>query len=139
MNLKPNRGILFVVPIDEIKPVKVKAGFEGKAAEKQKPETPYKFKVVAVGGPLRVHDIWIPCDAQVGDIISHTSTNAHLREQIEESGMLLDGVQHLVLDFNDVLGVWKEETCPLVGCQMIGKHEHKIEGPVQNTTKNLLT
>lgn len=25
-----------------------------------------------------------------------------------------------------------DDTCPLVGCRIIGNHEHKIEGPVEN-------
>jgi co-chaperonin GroES (HSP10) len=107
MKLQPARGYLFVIPVDDIPASKSGVGFGGKT-EKQKPEQPYKLRVAAVGGSRPYESIMIESEVKVGDIISHNSTNATLREQREQAGFLVDGVWYLPMDFRDVLGIWED-------------------------------
>jgi len=106
MNLKPAGGYIFVEPVDDIPSSKSEMGFGGKT-DKQKPETPYKFRVVAVGGKVAYQGLWIYSEVEPGDIISHMSNNATLREQRETAGFVINGNWYLVIDFRDVLGIWR--------------------------------
>lgn len=110
MTLTPARGYLFVTAEDVIPAASKGMGFEGKT-EKFKLESPYKFKVIAVGssrlgeGGVRVYS-----EVSVGDIISIVNTNVTMRERVEQTGFLLDGKQVFVLDFMDVLGIWNDQS-----------------------------
>lgn len=106
MDLKPNRGYIFVEPVDEIPSAKQEVGFSGKT-DKHKPEQPYKFRVVEVGLDLPFAGLWVPPDVEPGDIISHMQSNHTLREQRETAGFLVDERWYLVMDFRDILGVWR--------------------------------
>jgi co-chaperonin GroES (HSP10) len=107
--LQPSRGFLFVRPVSDIPKAEKNSketGF-GIKSDKSKPEEPYQFKVLAVGAPRPFDGCMIESEAQVGDIVSHTATNKTLREDIHDSGFLMDGVHILVMDFRDVLGIWR--------------------------------
>jgi hypothetical protein len=108
MKLHPARGYVFVIPVDDIPSDKAAVGFGGKT-DKLKPEEPYKFKVVAVGAARPFEGMLIYSEVEEGDIISHQSTNATLREQRETAGFLIDGEWFLPLDFRDILGRWQGE------------------------------
>ena len=99
-------GTIFVTPINEIPSSRTETGFGGKT-DKQKPEQPYKFKVVAVGGPIPSHGIMVYPEVEPGDIVSHNSTNLTLREQSYTSGFLVDDVLYHPWDFRDILGIWE--------------------------------
>ena len=106
MKLRPAMGTLFVTPIDQIPSSRTETGFGGKT-DKQKPEEPYKFKVVAVGGPIPSHGVMVYPEVEPGDIVSHVSTNLTLREQSDTSGFLVDDVLYHPWDFRDILGIWE--------------------------------
>ena len=105
--MKPARGYIFVVPVDEIPAIKSEAGFSGKT-EKFKPEQPYKFKVMEVGAPRPFDGLLIDSEANVGDIISLMSSNNTLREQRETMGFLIGSTWVIPVDFRDILGVWNK-------------------------------
>lgn len=107
MKLKPMRGMLFLKPIDEIKPDKPEVGF-GSKTEKLKPEQPYKFEVLAVGAPLPLDGIFIPAEVKPGDIVSLVFGNPTMRERVAEgTGFLVDDQLVHGADFRDILGVWE--------------------------------
>lgn len=109
MNLTPARGYLYVVAQDTIPAASKEMGFSGKT-EKFKLESPYKFKVLAVGAPRPGEGgVLIGSEVQPGDIISTANTNVTWRERIEQSGFLLEGQQVMVLDVMDVLGIWRPD------------------------------
>jgi co-chaperonin GroES (HSP10) len=107
MKLQPARGYIFVVPVDEIPSEKSVVGFGGKT-DKHRPEQPYKFKVIAVGGPRPYDGVCVDSEVAEGDIISHQSTNGTLREQRETAGFFVDDEWYLPMDFRDILGVWEK-------------------------------
>lgn len=109
MTLMPAQGYMFVVPEDTIPATSKEVGFSGKT-EKFKLEVPYKLRVVAVGAPrVTEYGESIFAQAKVGDLISSIKRNSSLRDDIEQSGFLLDGKQVLVMDFTDLIGIWREE------------------------------
>jgi hypothetical protein len=108
MNFKPARGTIFLVPIDEIAPAKPEMGF-GSKKEKHKPEEPYKFRVVSVGGPLPFDGMFIDPEVAAGDVVSLNYDNETMRERMAAgAGFLVDGVWHYGIDFRDILGIWRD-------------------------------
>ena len=100
---------MFAVPVDEIPAVNPNMGFGGKT-EKFKPEVPYKLKILAVGGPRPFNDnVWFEAEVKAGDIVSHVQTNATLREKMATTGFILDGQQIMVMDFQDIVGIWQPQ------------------------------
>lgn len=93
-------------PVDDIPSTKTEVGFGGKT-EKLKPEQPYKFKVVGVGGPVPIHGVMFRSDVAVGDIISTSTKNSALRENKDSWGFTIDNDWYYVIDFQDVLGFWE--------------------------------
>lgn len=108
MNLKPAPGTIFIQPVDLIPPSKTEVGFSGKT-DKQKPEQPYKFRVLAVGSKQAHQGLWVESPVEPGDIISHVSTNAKWREIAETSGFLVDGELCMPIEFGDILGIWETD------------------------------
>lgn len=104
--MKPARGYIFVVPVDEIPSIKSEAGFGVTHVDKQKPEQPYKFKVIAVGAPRPFDGLMIDSEVSVGDTISLMSSNNTLREQRETTGFLIGSTWIIPVDFRDILGIW---------------------------------
>jgi co-chaperonin GroES (HSP10) len=112
MKLRPARGLAYVVPISDIPSASKKAnGYGVEAADKNKgTEEPYQFRVVAVGASKPTSfGSWIYSQLQVGDIVALSATNSTLRTNRDESGFTLDGQWTMVIDFEDVLGIWGEE------------------------------
>lgn len=109
MTLQPASGFIFLEPIDHIPSVKQETGFGAKAAEKDKPEQSYKFRVFAVGTSMPFHGVWVPPEVKPGDIVSLTQKNSTLREQQETTGLLIGDKRYLVVDFRDVLGIWRTD------------------------------
>ena len=107
MNLEPTRGLVFLTPIDEIVPEKQDGHF-GVKSQKVKPEEPYKFKVISVGGPLPFDGLFIPPEVAPGNIVSLHFNNQMTRERVAEgAGFLVNGVWTYGVDFRDILGIWK--------------------------------
>ena len=107
--MKPTRGLVFLKPIDEIKPEKPEMGF-GSKLEKLKPEQPYKFEVLSVGDSLPVDGVFVPAEVKPGDIVSLVHTNQTMRERIaEQVGFYINDLWIYPVDFRDILGVWSED------------------------------
>lgn len=109
MTLQPGSGFIFLEAIDHIPSVKQETGFGAKTAEKDKPEQPYKFRVFAVGTSMPFHGMWIPPEVKPGDIVSLAQKNSVLREQQETTGLLIGDKRYRVVDFRDVLGIWRTD------------------------------
>lgn len=109
MKLQPTRGTVFCVPLDKIEPTKTGMGF-GSEKSKPVPETPFRFKVVAVGQPYPYEGMMVASEVKVGDVVSLNFSNQTIRERLAEgSGFMLDNVWYYPVDFPNVFGVWDEE------------------------------
>ena len=105
--IKPSLGFVFLTAVDEIPQEPKNQGGFGIETKKKGPETPYRFKVMAVGGPRPFEGILISSPVQYGDVISLLQSNANLREQYHESGFVVGDMHFIVADFRDILGAWE--------------------------------
>ena len=125
MNLKPGPGYIFLKMLDKM-PDKIKGTGFGAETQKLSAEEPYKFKVVAVGGPRPFEGRVWPSPVEEGDTIFLNNHNKSLRESYPESWFLHEDEMYLAADFSAVMGIAQPNMIPQYIPSWEGKDDSDI-------------